>query len=84
VSSKNDRAESFDIAGDQHHRLDLRLRAALSGQMMSPDDAGYDEARTDFHGGIDRRPAAIVRAKGATDGSRVVWLAGERAGARRP
>ncbi len=52
--------------------------------MMSPDDAGYDEARTDFHGGIDRRPAAIVRAKGATDGSRVVWLAGERAGARRP
>ena len=30
------------------------LRAALSGRVITPDDAGYDAARTVFYGGIDR------------------------------
>ena len=38
------------------------LRAALNGRVISPDDPAYDKARTVFYGGIDRRPAAIVRA----------------------
>ena len=41
-----------------------QLRAAFSGQVIGPEDPGYDEARTVFYGGIDRRPAAIVRASG--------------------
>ncbi|HEY3228897.1 MAG TPA: FAD-binding oxidoreductase, partial [Roseiflexaceae bacterium] len=53
------------------------LRAALSGRVIAPDDTGYDEARTVFYGGIDRRPAVIVRVADATDVSRVVSLARE-------
>ena len=54
-----------------------RLRSILSGRVIAPDDAAYDEARTVFYGGIDRRPAAIVRAKDAMDVSHVVSLARE-------
>ena len=51
------------------------LRAVLNGRVIAPDDAGYDEVRAVFYGGIDRRPALIVRAADATDVSRVVALA---------
>jgi hypothetical protein len=54
-----------------------RLRAALDGRVIAPGEDGYDEARTVFAGGIDRHPAAIVRARDATDVSRVVSLAQE-------
>jgi FAD/FMN-containing dehydrogenase len=53
------------------------LRAALGGRVIAPDDTGYDEARVVFYGGIDRRPAVIVRAANTTDVSRVVSLARE-------
>jgi FAD/FMN-containing dehydrogenase len=53
------------------------LPAALRGRVIAPDDAGYDEARTVFLGGIDRRPAVIVRVADATDVSHVVSLARE-------
>src|SRR5215207_182667 len=56
-------------------QIGARLRAALNGRVITPDDAGYDEARTVFPGGIDRRPALIVRVAEATDVSRVVGLA---------
>jgi FAD/FMN-containing dehydrogenase len=51
------------------------LRAALKGQVITPDDAGYDEARTVFYGGIDRRPALIVRVANDADVAYVVSLA---------
>src|SRR6266542_4190604 len=54
-----------------------QLRAALNGRVIEPDDAEYDEARTVFYGGIDRRPAVIVRAADATDVAHVVALARE-------
>ncbi len=54
-----------------------RLRAALNGRVISPDDAGYDQARTVFYGGFDHHPAVIVRVADATDVSRVVSLARE-------
>lgn len=54
-----------------------QLRAVLNGQVITPEDIGYDEARAVFYGGIDRRPVFIVRAKDATDVSRVVSLARE-------
>jgi hypothetical protein len=39
----------------------MELRAALSGRVIAADDTGYDEARAVFYGGIDRRPAVIIR-----------------------
>ncbi len=54
-----------------------QLRAALNGRVIAPDDAGYDKARTVFYGGIDRRPAVIVRVADATDVARVISLARE-------
>ncbi len=49
----------------------------VRGQLIRPQDAAYDEARTVFYGGFDRHPALIVRAKDATDVSQVVSLARE-------
>jgi FAD/FMN-containing dehydrogenase len=54
-----------------------QLRADLDGSVMTPGELGYDEGRTVFYGGIDRRPAAIVRAADADDVSRVISLARE-------
>jgi len=54
-----------------------QLRAEIAGRVIAPDDGEYDAARTIFIGGVDRRPAVIVRAADATDVSRVVLLARE-------
>jgi FAD/FMN-containing dehydrogenase len=53
------------------------LRVEINGRVITPDDAEYDEARTVFYGGIDRRPAVIVRVADETDVSKVVTLARE-------
>jgi hypothetical protein len=47
----------------------------IAGRVIRPDDADYDKARASFYGGIDRRPAAIVRVADAKDVSRVIALA---------
>jgi FAD/FMN-containing dehydrogenase len=52
-----------------------RLRAAVDGRVITPDDPGYDQARTIFYGGFERRPAAIVRPADATQVAQVVNLA---------
>ena len=33
-----------------------RLRSQVRGRVVTPDDPGYDRARTPFYGGFDRRP----------------------------
>ncbi len=53
------------------------LRAAVRGRVILPGEAGYDQARTVFPGGIDRRPAVIVRVADAADVARVISLARE-------
>ena len=52
-----------------------QVRTRAKGAVIAPGDAGYDAARTVFVGGIDRRPAVIVRAADAADVSSVVALA---------
>lgn len=51
------------------------LRAALRGRVITPEDAEYDQARTVFLGGIDKRPAAIVRPADTDDVARAIRTA---------
>jgi FAD/FMN-containing dehydrogenase len=55
-----------------------QLRATVRGRVIAPEDPDYDAARAVPVGGIDRRPAAIVRVADARDVARVVTFAGER------
>jgi FAD/FMN-containing dehydrogenase len=43
------------------------LKGRVRGPLLTPADAGYDEARSVWNGMIDRRPAAIVRCLGVAD-----------------
>ena len=43
------------------------LAAALHGELITPTDAGYDDARAVYNGMIDKRPAAIARVRDAVD-----------------
>ncbi|MFI1869182.1 FAD-binding oxidoreductase [Streptomyces jumonjinensis] len=52
-----------------------QLRALVDGQVLVPGDAGYDEARVVYLGGMDQRPAAIVQPTDAAAVAQVVLLA---------
>ena len=54
------------------------LRAAVAGQVLAPDDPGYDEARTIWNADIDRHPALVVRCAGAADVSAAIGFARSR------
>ncbi|MCM2393197.1 FAD-binding oxidoreductase [Streptomyces albipurpureus] len=43
------------------------LRQRLTGEVIVPDNTGYDEARTIFNGMIDRRPAVIAQCESGAD-----------------
>ena len=51
------------------------FRGSLRGTLALPGDEGYEEARTLWNAMIDRRPAAVVRAKTAEDIVETVKLA---------
>jgi FAD/FMN-containing dehydrogenase len=48
------------------------LRSQLEGEVITPDDPAYDEARQVFFKGVDKRPLAVVRVAGADDVAAVV------------
>lgn len=45
----------------------IQLHPEFKGEVIGPDDPGFDAARAVYNGGIDRRPAVIVRPTGAAD-----------------
>jgi FAD/FMN-containing dehydrogenase len=48
--------------------MDLEaLRASLSGELLTRDDATYDEVRQVHNGLVDKRPLAIARCRGTAD-----------------
>ena len=54
-----------------------QLRSDFNGKVIAPGDADYDIARTVFYGGVDRRPAVIIRVRNADEVARVISLARE-------
>jgi FAD binding domain/Berberine and berberine like len=53
----------------------LRFAAALRGELLRPEDGGYDRARAVFNGMVNRRPALIIRCVGVADVVRGVEFA---------
>ena len=54
-----------------------QLRSDFRGGVIGPEDSDYERARTVFYGGIDRRPAVIIRPVDAEEVARIVSLARE-------
>src|SRR5262245_54519032 len=61
----------------QPTRPSLNSFAQINGRVITADDPSYDQARTVFYGGIDKRPSAIVRVSNVEDVRRVIALAGQ-------
>src|SRR5437773_4267458 len=53
------------------------LRSRFRGRVIAPADTDFDEDRSVMYGGIDKRPAVIVRVADANEVARVVMLARE-------
>ena len=51
-----------------------KLREMIKGELIAPDDPGYDEARAVYYG-IDRRPAVIIRPADANEVAYVISVA---------
>jgi FAD/FMN-containing dehydrogenase len=62
--------QSQDIPVDE-------LQARLDGELITPQDPMYDEARQVFFKGIDKRPLAVARVAGTADVAAVVNAARE-------
>jgi FAD/FMN-containing dehydrogenase len=56
-------------------RRSLGTLSDLKGNLITPADTNYDQARTVFYGGIDKRPDAIVRVADTDDVRRVISTA---------
>src|SRR5215218_1503760 len=62
--------QSTDVPTDE-------LRSELDGELITPQDGAYDEARQVFFKGFDRRPLAVARVANADDVGRVLAAARE-------
>ncbi len=54
-----------------------KLRATTRGQILTPTDAGYDEARRVWNGMIDKHPLLILQAAGPGDVAPTIAIARE-------
>ncbi|WP_258904622.1 FAD-binding oxidoreductase [Actinokineospora sp. UTMC 2448] len=67
-------AEKTNPAGEP---VIARLRAEVGGAVLVPGDPDFDKACTIYLGGLDERPAVVVRPDGVADVARVVAVARE-------
>jgi hypothetical protein len=51
------------------------FKTSMKGQVIAPGNSGYDERRTTFYGGFDRKPAVIVLPADAEDVKQTIALA---------
>ena len=79
MSMKNINTKENNKADEQTHTWDRvsihEICSAFKGQVIGPDDAGYDAAREVFLGGIDRHPAVIIRPIDDGEVARVISIA---------
>src|SRR5512139_477628 len=68
---------STDVALAEKGLSSAEFRKQLKGRVIMPDDPEYDQARTIFYGGVDRRPAVIVRVADAEDVAKAISIARE-------
>lgn len=54
-----------------------RLRETVDGQVIEPGEDGFEQACKVYLGGMDQRPAVVVRPAGAADVAKVVTVARE-------
>ena len=54
------------------------FRETFAGEIVLPDDSGYDQARRVWNGMVDRRPALIVRPSGVDDVAAAIRLGREQ------
>jgi FAD/FMN-containing dehydrogenase len=76
TSSRSGSGGGGDGGADERDVRDLATR--FRGELLGPEDGGYDAARRVWNGMIDRRPALIARCTGAADVLEAVAFARER------
>ena len=76
-SGSNSNGHKSHLSATQKETSIAHLLANLSGRVITPEDAEYDKVRTVAAGGIDRRPAFIIRPANAADVSSIVLFARE-------
>src|SRR5262245_61494916 len=52
--------------------------AGFRGDLIAPDDGGYDDGRAVWNGSVDRRPRLVARCRGVADAAAVVRFARAR------
>jgi FAD/FMN-containing dehydrogenase len=65
-------------AADTGNLAVAQLRQGFEGQVLLPDEAGFDQARRVWNAIVDRRPAVIARCASPSDVSAAVHFAVER------
>jgi FAD/FMN-containing dehydrogenase len=79
MSMKNESTPVKDKEVEQAFNRDgiliHEICSAFKGEVIGPEDDGYDAARTVFVGGIDRRPSVIIRPVDDGEVSRVISIA---------
>jgi FAD/FMN-containing dehydrogenase len=71
-------AITITSAGKLNQLTITNFQKKVTGDLLQPDDIGYEEARKIWNGMIDRRPALIVRCKNSNDVIAAVHLAREQ------
>jgi FAD/FMN-containing dehydrogenase len=71
IRAKSVRAGNADL----EDKAVADLAADLRGELIGPDDSGYDDARQVFNAMIDRRPALVARPADVSDVARTVRFA---------
>lgn len=75
MSFRSSSDEVVRVGADQ--ALLAKLHGQLRGEVIGPEDLGYDDARKVVYGNVDRYPLAVARCTGPADVAAVIGIAAE-------